>query len=362
MQTELLDCQTASVPANERSAALTVSVRDDGPWDLPDCDCRIIAGYGSDPRWMPVLKEGLQQRPMRIESRRDGRLVGMLPLSLVESRLFGRFLVSLPYVNSAGVIASDAAASRSLIDRAVGFADENSVRYLELRHETRFEHESFNFQRTDKVHMRRELPNCVAELRDSLKAKVRNQVKKGESFPLDVVWGRDELLPGFYRVFSRNMRDLGTPVYGRRLFSAILAGFGDDAELCVVRQDERPIAAALLIHSDGVTQVPSASSLRTFKHLNANMLLYWHLLARAVERGSRVFDFGRSSEGSGPHRFKMQWGAQPHPAVWQYCVREGDANAMRPESAVNQRLIRLWRRLPVWLANCLGPRIVRGIP
>ena len=370
-------------------SAVKVTVRRDGDWELPESDLPVAGGYGHDPRWLPVLRDGLRQRPLRVEATCGGRLAGILPLALVESRLFGRFLVSLPYVNTAGVaevISRGALApgsmcdsqepgagarrlidprppvARALIDRAVELADESDVRYLELRQETAIEHPALTFQRTDKVHMRLDLPESVEELRTALKASVRNQIKKGESHGLEVRWGRDDLLADFYRVFSRNMRDLGTPVFGRELFAAILRSFGDDAELCVVRRDRRPVAAALVIHAGGVTQVPSAGSLRAFNHLNANMLMYWRLLSRAVERGSRVFDFGRSSEDSGTYRFKKQWGARAFPSVWQYYVRRGDADAMRPESARNQRLIRHWKRLPVWLANAIGPRIVRGIP
>lgn len=359
MNSELLE---RNLKAGAAAGTLTVSVREAGGWELPQHDLPIAAGYGNDPRWLDVLQNGLQQRPLRLEAVENGRLLGLLPLALVESRLFGRFLVSLPYVNTAGIVAADEDVAGALIDRAVKLADEFDVRYLELRQEAAIEHEALTYQRTDKVHMRLDLPKSGGELWDGLKAKVRNQVKKGQSYKLDVAWGRAELLPEFYSVFSRNMRDLGTPVYGRKLFRSILGAFGEDAEFCIVRHGNRPVAGALLIHGDDLTQVPSASSLRTFNHLNANMLMYWHLLERAVVRGSRVFDFGRSSEGGGTYRFKKQWGARPFPSVWQYYVRKGTADAMRPESAGNRRLIALWRRLPVWFTRWIGPRIVRGIP
>jgi hypothetical protein len=92
------------------------------------------------------------------------------------------------------------------------------------------------------------------------------------------------------------------------------------------------------------------------------MWMYRHLLSRAIEMRSRTFDFGRSSEGSGTYKFKQQWGAVPHPAVWQYYVRKGSVEAMRPENEGNQRLIRLWQKLPVWVTRLIGPTIVRGIP
>jgi FemAB-related protein (PEP-CTERM system-associated) len=177
-----------------------------------------------------------------------------------------------------------------------------------------------------------------------------------------VQWGRENLLPDFYRVFSRNMRDLGTPVFGCSLFREILAAFAAEAELCVVRLDRRPVATALLIHNKGKTDVPSASSLRRYNGTNANMFMYWRLLCRALERGQNRFDFGRSSPGSGTYRFKEQWGAQPTPAVWQYHIREGNADQMRPDNAKFARLIRIWQRLPVPLTRWIGPAIVRGIP
>jgi len=355
---------TADLIARHQST--TLHVREGGALSVPltgtSGDLTVTKGGGFDPRWLTVLRDGLRQIPLRIDAERQGKLVGTLPLALVQSRLFGRFLVSLPYLNSAGVLAADDDVACKLIDRAVELADEYDVRYLELRQEREIAHPALTFQRTDKVHMRLPLPDSSADVLGGLKSKVRNQVKKAGSYDLEVGWGREELLDDFYAVFSRNMRDLGTPVFGRALFASIMEQFADEAEFCVVRKDARPIAAALLIHGEDATQVPSASSLREFNKTNANMLMYRHLLERAAARGRPVFDFGRSSEGSGTFRFKEQWRARPHPAVWQYYLRKGTADDMRPESAKNRALIRVWRRLPVWLTRCLGPPIVRGIP
>src|SRR5262249_4388546 len=171
-------------------------------------------------------------------------------------------------------------------------------------------HPSLTAKQTHKVHMRLKLPDFVGPLWDGFPAKVRNQVRKGQKQELEVAWGRRELLPEFYAVFSENMRDLGTPVYPLRLFAQVLRSFPDRAELCVLRRHGAPVAAALLLHGDGVSEVPSASSLKEFNHTSANMLMYWHLLERAVLRGQSFFDFGRSTPGSGTYRFKEQWGAQ----------------------------------------------------
>jgi FemAB-related protein (PEP-CTERM system-associated) len=187
-------------------------------------------------------------------------------------------------------------------------------------------------------------------------------VRKGQKNGLHVVWGGQELLADFYAVFSRNMRDLGTPVYGRELFRGVLEHFPGRAEYCVVRADDQPVAAALLLHGWGVSKVPSASSLRAYNHTNANMLMYWHLLERAIGRGQTVFDFGRCSANSRTYHFKKQWGAEAVPAEWQYYVRSGTAADLRRENPRYDWAVRLWQRLPVVVTRLIGPRIVRGIP
>jgi FemAB-related protein (PEP-CTERM system-associated) len=287
---------------------------------------------------------------------------GFLALAYVRSMLFGRFLVSLPYLDYGGPIADNATTARALVDRAVELANELDVRYLELRHEWPMEHASLGQRMNTKVHLRLALPPTSEALWQQLPGKVRNQVRKAIKGELAVAWGREELLPEFYAVFSRNMRDLGTPVFGQDLFRSVLQQFPERAELAVVRAGSLAIAAALVLHGWGISEVPSASSLRHYNHMNANMLLYWRLLERAVERGQRAFDFGRSSQDSSTYHFKKQWGAVPHPAEWQYYLRRGTVSDMRPNNPKYERFIRMWQRLPVRLTRLIGPVIVRGIP
>jgi len=315
-----------------------------------------------DPGWLRVLEKGLGHTPHCLEAVRGDRTCGLLPLASVRSRLFGHFLVALPYLNSGGVTADDDASRGLLIDAAVQLADRLDVRYLELRHEQAAEHPALADRRSDKVHMRLQLPGTPGQLWDKLAAKVRNQVRKGQNGGLIVSWGGLELLGEFYAVFSENMRDLGTPVFGRGLFRAVLEQFPGRAELCVMRLGDQPVAGALLLHGKGVTEVPSASSLRRYNSTNANMLMYWHLLERAVQRRQQVFDFGRSTRESNTYRFKKQWGAAPEPAEWQYRMRRGAAADMRKDNPRYQRFISVWQRLPVCVTRWIGPAIVRGIP
>ena len=318
--------------------------------------------FSHRPDWLLVLRDGLGHRTFLLEAVQNQQSVGWLPLAFVNSRLFGRFLVSLPYLNSAGIATTSAAVGDALVDRAIRLADELDVRYLELRHEQRCLHPALNQELISKLHLRLPLPPTVDDLWRQLDPKVRNQIRKGQKHNLTVDWGGIDRLNDFYAVFSRNMRDLGTPTFGRRLFQSILERFPDCAELCIVRFAGQPVAAALLVHGAGITEVPSASSLRKYNSTNANMLMYWHLLCRSIERTQHTFDFGRSSRDSNTYRFKLQWGAQPHPAIWQYYLRCGSIDEMRPTSPRYRRLIQMWRHLPVWLTRLVGPVIVRGIP
>ena len=331
---------------------LEVAVPDLEPVRHPDHDLR----------WLRVLAQSMGHRPYLIEAVLQGRTVGLLPLAFVQSFLFGRFLVSLPYVNSAGVQTLNAEVGSRLAEAAARLADELDCRFLELRHEVPVTAECLTEQMTAKVHMRLSLPATVGELRDGLKSKVRSQVKKSESQGFSVQWGREELLDDFYDLFARRMRDLGTPVYGRRLFESILQEFSSEAEICCIRTGETPAAAALLIHGAGLTEVPSASSLSKYNPLNVNMFMYWQLLTRAVERGQQTFDFGRSTRDGNTFSFKKQWGAEPSPAVWQYYVRKGTCGDMRPSGKKTQTLIRIWQHLPLVITRLIGPYVVRGIP
>ena len=329
-----------------------------------------------DPRWLAVLRDALGHEPIVLIARqaeassahsgasRPGPIVGYLPLALVKSRLFGRYLVSLPYLNRAGVVAGDAEVAAALIARAVELAKEHDTKYLELRHGTPVEHAALGSRRADKFRMLLKLPPGEEALMKAVGPKVRNLIRKGDKHNLSIRWGGADVLDDFYDIFAVNMRDLGTPVYSRRLFGQIVSQFAGEAELCVVDFEKKPVAGALLVHDPirKVTQVPSASALRDFNHTSANMWMYSKLLLKAMERGSTHFDFGRSSADSGTYKFKEQWGALPQPTVWQYHVRVGDIGAMRPDNPKYQRRIAIWQKLPVWLTRLVGPSIVRGIP
>lgn len=357
--TELWPTSTSTVPG-----ATTVHCQRTPPADWN----RSLERWGYDAfhlrsEWATVFSTALQHQPYFIWAEREREIVGVLPLLLVSGPLFGRFLVSQPYLNTGGVLAVTPTDASLLIDRAVALAEQLDVRHLELRHERHVPHPALNATSTEKVHMRLALPATADELWNGFKSKLRSQLRKPlNDSRLQVHFGRLERLPEFYEIFCRNMRDLGTPPYSRRLFAAMLEQFGEAAEICTVTFEQRPVASGFLLHGPEVTLIPSASSLREFNATSCNLLMYWHVLQRSIARGQRVFDFGRSTPDSGTYKFKQQWGAEAFPAVWQYCSRRGSIGDARPGSGRFDHVIRIWQRLPVWLTQLIGPTIVRGIP
>ena len=311
--------------------------------------------------WREIFEQVFGQRCEYLAARRDGTLVGVLPLVLFRSLLFGRFAVSVPYLNYGGLLTSDADAEASLLERAAGTAREFGASHLELRHQHR--HSAELPCRTHKVRMRLALPSTVDELWTGTDRKVRNQVRKARKEGLVATSGEPARVEEFYPVFAQNMRDLGTPVYPLRFFRETLRVFKDRARIHVVRAESRVVAASITIRFRDTVIVPWASSLREYRHLCPNMLLYWSMLEWAVAERAAIFDFGRSSKGSGPHHFKEQWGATAADLHWEYVLlTRRDAPDQGPGNAKLARAIAAWQRLPLSVANQLGPWIVRHIP
>jgi FemAB-related protein (PEP-CTERM system-associated) len=311
--------------------------------------------------WRGVFERAFGHETVYLAAREHGRVAGVLPLVVFRSRLFGRFVVSLPFVNYGGVCAADGEVAQALVAKAAAVAEERGLSHVELRHLARqMPHLP---ARTHKVTMRLPLGDDPARMWDGLDRKVRNHVRK--AMKGDLTWRRGgaELLDRFYDVFAVNMRDLGTPVYSKRFFAEVLDAFPKTAAVCVVDSGDRTVAGAIaLSHRDGV-EVPWASSLREYRSQCPNYLLYWKMLEHAVDTRCSSFDFGRSSPDSGTYHFKEQWGAQPEPLYWEY-VMQGDRELpnLSPSNAKYRTAINLWTKLPVAVTRIIGPHIVRSIP
>jgi FemAB-related protein (PEP-CTERM system-associated) len=287
--------------------------------------------------------------------------VGVLPTAEIWRPFSGAVLSSLPYVNYGGVLASSGIVAQALIDHVATRIQTRQFSSLVLRHRKRIF--SDLPVRSHKQTMLLALADSPDTMWLGLDRKVRNQIRKAEKSGLTAVTGGEELVDDFYGVFARNMRDLGTPVYGRALFAEMVQGSAGAIRYHVVRHDGRTVAAAVSHRYGDVVEVPSASSLREHRASCPNHLLYWHIIKSSIQERALTLDFGRSTPGDGTCHFKEQWGAVPEQLEWEYVLGPGQEmpTADRHDSKF-EVLIRAWKWLPVPVATMLGPHLVRVVP
>jgi len=312
--------------------------------------------------WRHILQEAFGKRWHAVGVIREGRVLGGLPLVHMNTPLFGNFLVSMPYVNYGGILLGQECQARTILEAVDKLGEQLDVDHIELRHMQQGDIELP--VKTDKVSMWLSLPESVEQLLKNFKPKLRSQVRKGEKNGLTVRYGSGELLDEFYAVFSQNMRDLGTPVYGKSFFRLVLEAFPKNARLMVTfGAQSQPIAAGFLLGYRDRLEIPWASSLRAYNFLQSNMFLYWNSLKFAIQEGYRVFDFGRSSKDSSTFKFKQQWGAEAIPHYWHYVLRKTqDLPQINPHNPKYRLAITCWQRIPVWLTQLIGPAIAKHLP
>lgn len=363
MTATLAAARAVDAAAVASAPRLTVEAVDDASaaaWDAFVADESGASAYHGY-AWRGLVHSVFGHQTLYFAARERGKIVGVLPLVRLKSRLFGDFLVSVPYFNYGGVLARSPQACDELLRHAEQAARLMGVSHIELRHREAGQHTWP--ARTDKVSMLLKLPATPEALQKALPAKLRSQIKRPVREGVTSTFGGEELLDAFYAVFAENMRDLGTPVYPRRFFSAILQTLGDRARIALVHLKDAPVAAALLITHRDTTEIPWASSLRRVNALGVNMYLYWSVLEFAVKQGSAVFDFGRSTLDSGTYRFKKQWGAEPLQLHWHYWLKGGgELPRLNPSNPKYRLAVAAWQKLPLPVANWLGPHLVKNLP
>lgn len=338
------------------STSATPEAWDAFVWRSPDA--RLYHQWG----WRRVIEDTFGHETIYLSAERRGQIVGVLPLAIMDSRLFGRFAVSLPFVDEGGLCSAEDGVRRLLTDCATSIAASRRLSHVEMRHVWRQRPELP--ARQHKVGMSLRLTPALGAQWTLLDRKVRNQVRKAEKSGLVERRGGLDLLDAFYDVFCRNMRDLGTPVYPKRFFERVLATFADSSTIFVVEDgDGRPVAAAIgLVHRSSFA-VPWASSLRESRAQCSNTLLYWRMIEHAVACGLESFNFGRSTPGEGTYQFKEQWGARPTPLHWEYVLEAGrPLPDLTPTNSKYRTAIAAWKRLPVPVTRWIGPHIIRSIP
>ncbi|UZJ43924.1 FemAB family PEP-CTERM system-associated protein [Marinimicrobium sp. C6131] len=290
----------------------------------------------------------------------EGEILGGVPLTFFRSRLFGRFAVATPYVNYGGVLTPYWNVARALFERLQTVAMQENLSHIEVRS---MQPGLWPNSSEKKVSMVLPLPGTLEQLEDSLTAKVRAQSRKAEEHHPTIAFGGLDLLDDFYRVFARNMRDLGTPVYAKGWFANVLSEPGLAATLVVVKVRGRAVSAGFLLGHGPMLEIPWASTIKPANALNTNMWMYRKILDYAVSEGYEFFDFGRSTRGAGTYHFKKQWGAKPYEHHWYYITPDhSKPPELNPDNPKFRLMIALWKRMPVWLSRLVGPPIVKHLP
>lgn len=356
-------------PVQDGSVRITVAGHQDaGDWQgyVSRAD---LDGHFHDFAWRDVIHRALRHRPLYLIARKGKAVTGILPLFDVRSRLFGRSLVSVPFLNGGGLVTSDLESADALLAKVEEIVRHGGYRYGELRQRASLGEDQRKALacRQHKVAMRLPLGHDADALFQSFKGKLRSQIRRPQKAgaTAQIINGANVVkrdLDSFYRVFSENMRDLGTPVFPRLLFKETIDGFRERTWLVVVWVDNHPAAVGLMVGSGHSVEMIWASSLRCFNPISVNMLLYWEAMQSAVLNGYRFFDFGRCSPESPTYRFKAQWGAEPTPLHWYYAKGNGKIPDISPDNPKFRAAVRTWQYLPIAVANRLGPLVARSLP
>lgn len=331
-----------------------------GPAEVWDAFARQQSGFTAFHlyAWKQIVQELYGHKTLFLAATNGESLAGVLPLVWVRSRLFGRFLVSMPFVSYGGPLGSDAAIE-ALTTAAAALARSGGADLLELRSAQPLPVDLQVSHR--KVTVVLPLAGGPEEVFGRFKAKLRSQVRRPQKEGVVVRFGRD-LVSDFHSVFARHMRDLGTPAQPRAFFAEIAERLGDDVWFGCAYLNGVPIACGAGFRWGSEFEITWASSLREFSSVSANMGLYWGFIERAASEGLTRFNFGRCTPGSATHKFKLQWGAVEEPLWWYQASASGTTRTPSPDSTKFRLATRVWQRLPVPLATALGPHIVRYLP
>jgi FemAB-related protein (PEP-CTERM system-associated) len=346
---------TQSRPAEDPTDVYSVdsgNANDSAQWNRyvdqhPDCTFFHLLG------WRQILESVVGFPTIYLIARRRGSVVGVLPLARVKHFLFGHSLVSLPFCVQAGVLADDEDARSALLAAAAERARGTSVDYLELRH---IQQVAPDWPCKDKAYVsfKRRLAATVDENMKEIPRKQRAMVRKGIAAGL--VSHEEDDVDTLFRIYSTSVRNLGTPVFPKRYFAALKATFPNQCRITSVFDQKTPVASVMsFLHRDTVMPyygggLPAARDLKAFD------FMYWEVMRTACEAGFKNFDYGRSKVDSGSYSFKRNWGFEPTPLCYEYClVKSPQIPERSPNNPKYEMAINLWKKLPLPIANTIGP-------
>ncbi|MGD9507064.1 MAG: FemAB family XrtA/PEP-CTERM system-associated protein [Geminicoccaceae bacterium] len=311
--------------------------------------------------WRRVIGRTYRHDTPFLLARAGGEIRGVLPLIHVRSRFFGDALISTGFCVQGGILAMDATAETALAEAATALGVERRVAYVELRGEESGGPPGWSTKAGVYAGFRRELPVDEGENLKAIPRKKRADLRKALGSRLLVDPHAD---PGtFWPIYAESLRNLGTPVFPLRLVEALREEFGEAAEISLVRDAAaRPLAALVSFYFKDQVLPYYGGAVPAARPVHAYDLLYWSLMRRAVTRGARVFDFGRSKIGTGAYDYKRFWGFEPEPLRYRYrLIRARSLPNVNPLNPKYRLMVEAWRRLPLPVANRFGPWLARHL-
>lgn len=309
--------------------------------------------------WRHVIEAAFRHHPHYVLAEQDGAVTGILPLVHVKSALFGNRLLSLPFCVYGGPLATEAESTTALVDHSIDLAKRLSARVIEFRAREPIV-DGWTTRSDLYATFRKSISSDPEENLKAILRKQRAVVRKSLDSKLDVSFDTD--VERFHRIYAESVRNLGTPVFSRKYIRLLMDSFRDCAEITTISDSNAPIASVLSFYFRDEVLPYYGGGRPQARRRAAYDLMYWEVMKRASERGARIFDFGRSKFGTGSFAFKKNWGFSPQALTYQYWIQPGykvpDHNPLNPKYRI---MINAWKRLPLPLANLIGPAIVRGI-
>ena len=347
-----------STVAKDQGATIEIHELDErwaGPWDT-FVEAHAEATFFHRAGWKAAIEEGFKHRGRFLLAVRGGEVSGVLPLVHVKSRIFGNALVSSAFCVYGGPIPADGESHAALDAAARDLARELGVDYLEYRSRTRV-HDDWACNSKLYAAFRKSLDPEPEKNLLAIPRKQRAMVRKG--IKAGLVSERDDDIDRFYRIYSESVRDHGTPVFSERYFRALKSRFGAACEISTVVHRGRPVSSVMSFRfRDEVLPYYGGAA----RGLAAFDFMYWDVMRRACEAGARVYDYGRSKRGTGSFSFKQHWGFQPEPLHYEFdLLRRSAPPENNPLNPKYRLMIAAWQRLPLRVANLIGPHLARGL-
>lgn len=329
--------------------------RDGDRWDAFVQGCPTASFFHLS-GWKEVIERSFGHPTFYLYAESAGEIRGVLPLGQVKSRLFGNALISVPFLVLGGVASTDDEAREALEEAARALARELQVDYLELRYA-----EALYPGPPVKdlyVRFRAEIDPDPAVNLKRIPRKQRAMIRKGMGAGLASTIDAD--LDRFYQLFSESQRNLGTPVLPKRWFRHLREVFGDACEVLTVTRNREVVSSVMSFYFRDEVLPYYGGGRRAARALKGNDFMYWELMRRACERGTRIFDYGRSKKGTGSYNFKKNWGFEPEPLHYEYhLVRANEVPDINPLNPRFRLAVSAWQRLPLPVSRTLGPMIAR---